>query len=136
MSMVLSVCDLCCRPKQRSIVSCGSMAGMNESANSQPDYIYVWDYIVSKSSVLEFEDCYGPNGEWVKLFRKSTGYLGTQLIKDKVEPLRYLTIDHWRSEKDYKEFLGKFRSEYDELDRRFEELTVKETKMGAFTTIS
>ena len=121
--------------KQRSIANCGSMVCMSKSANSQPDYIYIWDFIVSKSSVLEFEKCYGPNGKWVDLFRKSPGYLKTELIKDKVEPLHYLTIDHWQSEKDYAEFLATFKAEYDELDRRYELLTVLETKIGTFTTI-
>jgi heme-degrading monooxygenase HmoA len=109
---------------------------MSELVNSQSDYIYIWDFIVSKSSVLEFEKCYGPNGKWAELFRKSTGYLKTELIKDKSDPLRYLTIDHWQSERDHAEFLATFKDEYDELDRLFEELTVHETKIGTFTTIS
>jgi heme-degrading monooxygenase HmoA len=109
---------------------------MSEPVNGQSGYIYVWDFIVSKSSVLEFEKCYGPNGKWADLFRKSAGYLKTELIRDKSDPLRYLTIDHWQSEKDHSEFLATFKAEYDELDRLFEELTVQETKIGTFTTIS
>lgn len=109
---------------------------MTEKLNSQPDYIYVWEFIVSESAVLKFEECYGPTGDWTKLFRKSTGYLKTELIRDKTDPLRYFTIDHWRSEKDYSQFLATFKAEYDELDRRCEVLTVQEVEIGTFTKVS
>jgi len=109
---------------------------MGASSNGQSDYVYIWDFVVSKSSVLEFEECYGPNGEWANLFRKHTGYLKTELIRGQTNPLRYITIDHWQSEKDFAEFQATFKVEYDELDRRYEALTVQETKIGTFTTIS
>ena len=108
---------------------------MGEWSNSQSDYIYIWDFIVSKSSVLKFEESYGPNGGWANLFRKHTGYLKTELIRDQTNPLRYMTIDHWQSEKDYTEFLATFKVEYDQLDRRYEALTVQETRIGTFTTV-
>ena len=121
--------------KPLPIFSCGKMFRMSNSANSRLEYIYVWDFVVSKSSVLEFEKCYGPNGEWAKLFRRNAGYLKTELIKDKTDPQRYLTIDYWQSEKHYADFLAKYKFEYDELDRKFEALTVQETKIGVFSTV-
>ena len=112
------------------------MSRMSDKSKSQPDYVYVWAFIVSKSSVSEFEKCYGPNGDWANLFRKSTGYLKTQLFRDKTQPLRYLTIDHWQSEKEYSEFQSTFEAEYEELDRRYEALTTQETRIGTFTSVS
>ncbi len=122
--------------KATLLVHCEKLAGMSEKSNSQADYIYVWAFIVSESSALEFEECYGPDGDWARLFRKSTGYLKTELFRDKTDPLRYLTIDHWQSEKDYSKFLATFKAEYGELDRRYEALTAQETKIGTFTKVS
>jgi len=104
--------------------------------NRQTDYIYVWEFIVSESSVPEFEERYGPNGDWASLFRKSDGYLKTELIRDKTDPMRYLTIDHWQSEKSYSEFRSAFKIKYDELDRQCEALTTQETEIGIFTQVS
>ena len=69
------------------------MVCMNEPLNSQPGYINIWEFIVSKSLVLEFEKCYGPNGRWADLFGNSAGNLKTELIRDQSNPLRYLTVE-------------------------------------------
>ncbi len=109
--------------------------GMSEKSTIQSGYSYVWEFDVAESSAPEFEKCYGPKGDWAMLFRKSDGYLSTELLRDKTNPLRYLTIDHWQSEKHHSEFLSTFKAEYDELDRQCEELTVQETMIGTFTKV-
>ena len=109
------------------------MSGMSDSNDNR--YCYIWEYIVQDGSNAEFEKVYGADGDWVKLFRGSSGYVKTDLIRDQSNPQRYITIDHWRSCRDYSEFRTVFDAEYIELDKTCENLTVKESKLGEFTKI-
>ena len=108
---------------------------MSEKLKKQTRYSYVWEFIVPETSAPEFEKYYGPKGHWTTLFGQSDGYLNTELLRDKTNSLRYLTIDHWQSEEHYSEFLSMFKVAYDELDSRCEELTSQETKIGTFTQV-
>ncbi|WP_112662053.1 antibiotic biosynthesis monooxygenase family protein [Microvirga flavescens] len=94
----------------------------------------VWEFKVATTNRSAFEKAYGPNGDWVMLFRSSAGYRGTQLLRDEAEPSRYLTIDRWESRADFEVMKATFATEYDRLDRLFENLTVSETKIGDFAT--
>jgi len=44
-------------------------------------YVILWRFrpVVGRES--EFERAYGPCGEWVRLFRREEGYLGTELLR-------------------------------------------------------
>ena len=44
----------------------------------------------------EFEERYGPDGDWVRLFRRGEGYGETVLLRDLAAPGRYVVTDTWR----------------------------------------
>jgi hypothetical protein len=44
----------------------------------------------------------------------------------------FLTLDYWQTEEQFKGFRKRNRVEYQRLDKEFEGLTEKETRLGAF----
>jgi hypothetical protein len=99
-------------------------------------YTLVWEFHVASNCVAEFEGHYGPEGTWAQLFRRSTGYVETILLRDAAEALRYLTIDRWRSAEDYQRFRTEFASDYADLDEQCEALTTREVALGVLTEIA
>ena len=100
-----------------------------------PDGVYVriWEFTSKPETKAEFETLYGPNGEWVQLFRRSKGFLGTEFFRDFKIENRYLTIDYFVSEAAFGDFLREFSQEYQALDRRCDNLCQSEREIGAFT---
>ncbi len=96
-------------------------------------YVYVWEFIVDREQVEEFERHYGEDGSWVRLFRQAPGYLQTLLLRDSVHPGRFVTIDRWESDVAYREFRTRFSQQYADLDGICEKLTRRETLLGEFT---
>ncbi|MGH8108173.1 MAG: antibiotic biosynthesis monooxygenase family protein [Arenimonas sp.] len=96
-------------------------------------YTYVWEFLVAPEYRAEFEQHYGVDGTWVKLFRCGDGYIETLLLHDNANEMRYLTIDRWRSEADYLRFKTDFSDGYAGLDKACEHLTIDETFLGAFS---
>jgi len=99
-------------------------------------YMYCWEYRVRPEAVAEFERVYGADGDWVALFRRAAGYLGTELYRDLEAPGRYLTIDLWESEDACRAFRTRFAAEFEALDRRCEALTLEEREIGRFAPAS
>ena len=66
------------------------------------------------------------------MFRRSEGYIRTELLRDVTDGRRFLTLDYWKSEEDFKEFRKQHLAEYERLDKEFEGLTEQETRLGAF----
>lgn len=99
-------------------------------------YLILWEYQVKAEHAAEFERIYSPDGPWVKLFRRSEGYLGTQLSHDPGHPHHYLTLDRWASSRDYEAFLTRWKSEYKNLDKECEGLTERETLLGRWELLS
>jgi heme-degrading monooxygenase HmoA len=95
-------------------------------------FVYCWEYRIRPGADREFARHYGPEGTWVRLFRRGAGYLGTELLRDRGAADRYLTIDRWVSEAAFREFRERFAAEFDELDQRCAELTLRETALGDF----
>jgi heme-degrading monooxygenase HmoA len=95
-------------------------------------YTYLWEFLVAPEHAAEFEHVYGPVGPWVALFRQSAGYIGTQLLRDQAKPLRFVTIDRWRSADDYQAFRASFERAYRELDERCQHLTLTESPLGSY----
>jgi heme-degrading monooxygenase HmoA len=83
----------------------------------------------------EFENAYGPAGDWALLFRQGDGYLGTELLRHSDDPREYLTADRWTSREAYQTFRDRFDSEYRQLDRRLEGLTEEETLLGTYEAL-
>jgi heme-degrading monooxygenase HmoA len=97
-------------------------------------YRIIWAFEVKPGSVQGFEAAYGPEGDWVRLFRRAPGYARSELLKDVDTAARYLTIDHWRAREDFWKFREAFRAEYLALDERLAALTDRETLIGDFET--
>lgn len=96
-------------------------------------YEIFWEYEVRPEQAAPFEGLYGANGEWVRLFRQADGYVETLLFRDTDRPTHYLTVDRWRSRASYEAFIQAARPAYSALDRRGDELTVSERRLGAFS---
>src|SRR4030095_14778666 len=97
-----------------------------------------------------FEQVYGPEGEWVRLFGRDARYRGTRLLRDVGRERVYVAVEWWgsraaregvygtvycwESREAYEEFRQKFAAEYAEIDERCEALTITERQMT--TTLS
>jgi [ribosomal protein S18]-alanine N-acetyltransferase len=79
-----------------------------------------------------FEQAYGPEGDWVQLFRRGEDYLGSELIRDRGLRLRYVTLDHWNSRQAYLRFKKENRHAYHAIDAKCEALTTREKLIGEF----
>ena len=99
-------------------------------------FVTLWEFEVKPGSEELFERAYGPEGEWVQLFRRDGRYRGTRLLLDVGAPRVYLTMDEWESREAYEEFRKVHAAEYSELDRKCEGMTVGEKHFGEYCTES
>ena len=95
-------------------------------------YLILWEFLVLSGKENAFEQEYGPEGCWVRLFRQSTGYRGTELVREVENPRRYLTLDRWESREVYERFREQHRELYSALDKSCEALTEREVLLGNF----
>lgn len=93
----------------------------------------IWRYEVKEEFIDEFVEEYGASGQWARLFGKADGFLGVRLLKG--EDGCFLTIDEWRSERDFNTFMSLHRDEYEALDRRTEGWTREELRIGQFHSL-
>jgi 8-oxo-dGTP pyrophosphatase MutT (NUDIX family)/heme-degrading monooxygenase HmoA len=98
-------------------------------------HVIAWEFRVKPGREAEFEAAYGPEGDWVRLFRRAPGFLGTDLLRAE-EPGRYVTLDRWAGCADFEAFRERHREAYDALDRRTGALTVREERLGGFVPLS
>lgn len=96
----------------------------------------VWRFIAKAEHAAEFERHYAGDGIWAQLFRRSPGYRGTTLLRDSVSPNRYLLWDCWDSLASFDRFKRDHGADYAALDKRCEELTEEETKLGVFESLT
>ncbi len=96
-------------------------------------FVVVWQFEIAEDKIAAFEAAYGPKGAWAALFRQSTEYLSTELLRDAYVPGSYLTIDRWESEEAFRAFRKEHDAEYETLDRACDDLTARETRIGAYT---
>lgn len=99
-------------------------------------YVIIWEYQIKAERVAEFEEIYSATGAWAKLFQRSKGYLGTELLADTKHTDRYLTVDRWSSLQEYVSFLAEWKSDYERLDAQCEGLTEQEARLGTWESIS
>jgi heme-degrading monooxygenase HmoA len=96
-------------------------------------FVVVWQFEIADEKISAFEAAYGPEGAWAQLFRTSSDYLGTELLRDAYIPGSYLTIDRWSSEEAFRAFRKDHDAEYETIDRTCDALTSRETRIGAYT---
>ena len=94
--------------------------------------LVLWMFEAKAGAEDDFARAYGPDGDWAQLFRRSPGYLESQLIRDVAVPRRFLTIDRWASRQAFEEFKASCKGEYDALDARCQQLTRSERLIGHF----
>jgi heme-degrading monooxygenase HmoA len=99
-------------------------------------YVIIWEYRVKPEHVATFEEIYAANGAWAQLFKKATGYSGTELLHDPNDAQRYVTIDRWKSSEDYETFLLQWTAEYMALDNQCDGLTEQETLLGKWESLT
>ena len=82
-----------------------------------------------------FEQAYGAEGEWSRFFRRGSGYIGTELLRDAEAPSRYLVIDRWESADAYNAFVAAHREEYMERVDATRFHYDSELRLGTFETL-
>jgi heme-degrading monooxygenase HmoA len=103
---------------------------------SDSQHVRVWEFHVRPGARKKFERTYGPQGDWVQLFKRGKGYLRTEFFRDAGKRGRYLTVDYWISKSAYETFRRKFDREFNALDKKCESLTAQETMLGTFFSTS
>ena len=98
-------------------------------------YVAIWEFRLRHGTAPEFERAYGPGGAWTALFKKGSGYLRTELLRNTDDPDRYLTIDYWTSRGAYELFRQEYADEYRIVDLACETFTAQEAHIGSFTTL-
>jgi hypothetical protein len=95
-------------------------------------YMVMWEFVVKPGMEARFEQVYGASGEWARLFQQDKNNLGTELNRGQGVSPRYTTLDFWLSEEAYERFRTEHLVEYQEIDRRCEQLTESERKLATF----
>ena len=93
----------------------------------------LWRFEVLDAHRAEFEAAYGPTGDWARLFARSGGFRGTELMR--AEDGSYLTLDIWRARADFDAFLAEHRADYDALDAHTEAWTRAEHRLGEYEVL-
>jgi len=96
-------------------------------------FVTLWEFEVKSGSEELFEQAHGPEGEWVRLFRRDASYRGTRLLRDVGRERVYLTMDMWESREAYETFRTKYAAEYAEIDKHCENLTQGENRLLGYT---
>ena len=95
-------------------------------------FSYVWEYHVHPAHLEAFLEHYRPCGTWTTLFSRGAGYVGTQLVQDRVDATRFLTIDTWSSAEAHAAFRRQFEAEFEQLDATCAAFTRSERHVGDF----
>ncbi|MGB2677402.1 MAG: antibiotic biosynthesis monooxygenase [Candidatus Acidiferrum sp.] len=95
-------------------------------------FVILWEFEVKPGSEPAFERVYGPQGDWVRLFRSDPQFRMTRLLQDSSRPRIYCTMDFWDSEVAYENFKNIHRAAYQALDQATEGLTLSERHLGSF----
>lgn len=96
-------------------------------------FVILWQYRSRADQTKEFEVAYGPDGVWVRFFRKGAGYISTELLRS--EGNWYCTIDRWQTRAHYERFSKENKQEYMQIDQKCEDLTEEEIKIGEYQTL-
>jgi heme-degrading monooxygenase HmoA len=92
-------------------------------------FVRVWEYQVPGDRAGAFTAAYAADGAWGELFGRGTGFLGTELYRDAARGDRFLTIDRWQDEQDWRSFLSAYGQAYEALDAQLEGLAAAERSL-------
>ena len=95
----------------------------------------VWRFTAKPERIAEFECHYKSEGTWAQLFRRSSSFLGTTLLRDTSVPNRYLLWDCWDSLASFERFKHDHAADYNTLDKHCEVLTEEEIRLGLFESL-
>ena len=76
-----------------------------------------------------FIAAYAADGAWGELSGRAAGFVGTELYRDAAPADRFLTIDRWQDEQDWRSFRSAFSSAYEALDAQLEGLAAAERSL-------
>jgi len=93
-------------------------------------FLTLWEFEVKSGCEELFEQAYGPEGVWVRLFRRDQRYRGTRLLREVQRAQVYVTVDQWDSREAYEEFRAQYAVEYAEIDGQCEAMTTRERPIG------
>jgi heme-degrading monooxygenase HmoA len=95
-------------------------------------FVVLWEFEVKSGYEQGFERVYGPDGDWVRLFRADANYQETRLLRDAARDGIYVTLDFWRSREAYERFRAATGKSYAAIDAACEGITASERHMGSF----
>jgi hypothetical protein len=95
-------------------------------------FLALWEFEVKSGCADRFQSAYGPQGEWVRLFRTDPSFIESRLLQDPYTSNKFVTLDFWRTRAAYECFKELNHAAYLELDKSFEKLTVLENYIGMF----
>lgn len=95
-------------------------------------FMIAWEFRPRPGVERRFEEAYGPQGVWARLFTRAEGFVGTKLTRDAKDASRYVTLDLWVSREAYEQFHSEYAGEYRSIDAECEGLTERETEIGRF----
>ena len=95
-------------------------------------YTILWKYRVQPKNQELFEQEYGANGAWSKLFCTSQNYSKSILSKSDDSKDTYILMDIWIDKNSYERFIEESKSSYENLSLKFENLYETEEKMGSY----
>ncbi len=95
----------------------------------------VWTYRVRAEKARDFEAYYRATGDWANFFRKGKGYMRTELLRDRDDPLRFATVDVWSDFAAYEKFKAEHAAEYKERDAHCSAFTEDEQFIGYFENV-
>jgi len=95
-------------------------------------FLALWEFEVKSGCADRFQSAYGPQGEWVRLFRTDPSFIETRLLQDPSATNKFITLDFWRTRAAYESFKELNHAAYVTLDKNFENLTAYENCIGMF----
>src|SRR5262245_34145831 len=101
-------------------------ANIRDAGDGTTLFLTLWEFEVKSGCEELFERAYGPEGEWVRLFRRDARDRGTRLVRYVGRERVYLTMDMWEAREAYEEFREKYATEYAEIDGNCKGLTEAE----------
>lgn len=95
-------------------------------------YEIIWTYEVEPDQREAFEQAYGADGDWARLFRRGDGFLEVVLLADADRPGRYVTVDRWRDTASFERFQEEHGEAYAALDDELADVSGRGTRLGGF----